>query len=613
MSLNHAQKRAVAHREGPCMVLAGPGSGKTLTIAKRIEYLITKYKVRPEEILVITFTKYAAGEMRDRFQYVMEGRKLPVTFGTFHGIFYGILKWAYKLDRSNILSEEEKNQLLKEILKQMDWEQTEKSQEADFLQELSEEIGNVGNNAVDIEFYESRRFPKDKFRELYRIYETEKKKYRKLDFEDMLIWCRKLFLERPDLLAKWQEKYHYVLVDEFQDINQVQYDVIRMLAAPENNLFVVGDDDQSIYGFRGADSRLMFQFQKDFPDAKQLLLDVNYRSSKNIVKNSLKVIANNEVRFDKKIRAWKESGETLHVQEVKDPVEEASYVVEQIKKQMETGILAEEIAVLFRVHTDARAVVEALIDEKIPFQMREHLPNLYNHFIAKDIMAYFRLAMGQRERKDFLQVMNRPKRYLGRDCLPGRVVSFEEMRKFYCDKEWMQDRIDQFEWDLKMLAKMAPYAAIQYLKKKIGYDEFLREYATTKNMKAADLREVLSEIEEAAKPFQTMEEWFVHVEEYTEALKKKEQQKEQNQEGVRLMTLHASKGLEFHTVFLIEANEGRIPYQKAEKEQNVEEERRLFYVGMTRAKDVLKITYVKIKNGKEISPSRFVEELFEGV
>ena len=145
------------------------------------------------------------------------------------------------------------------------------------------------------------------------------------------------------------------------------------------------------------------------------------------------------------------------------------------------------------------------------------------------------------------------------------------------------------------------------------YDEFLREYATTKNMKAADLREVLSEIEEAAKPFQTMEEWFVHVEEYTEALKKKEQQKEQNQEGVRLMTLHASKGLEFHTVFLIEANEGRIPYQKAEKEQNVEEERRLFYVGMTRAKDVLKITYVKIKNGKEISPSRFVEELFEGV
>ena len=411
-------------------------------------------------------------------------------------------------------------------------------------------------------------------------------------------------------MKKWQEKFRYILIDEFQDINQVQYDVIRMLAAPQNNLFVVGDDDQSIYGFRGADSRLMFQFQKDFPDAKQLLLDVNYRSSENIVKNALKVIANNEIRFDKKIRAWKEAGETLHVQEVKDPTEEADYVTEQIKKQIEKGIPAEEIAVLFRIHTDARAVVEALIDEKIPFQMREHLPNLYNHFIAKDIMAYFRLAMGQRERRDFLQVMNRPKRYLGRDCLSAGVVAFEEMRKFYCDKEWMQDRIDQFEWDIKMLAKMAPYAAIQYLKKKIGYEEFLREYAATKRIKISDLKEVLSEIEEAAKPFQSMEEWFDHVEEYTEALKKKEQQKDQDREGVRLMTLHASKGLEFHTVFLIEANEGRIPYQKAEKEQNVEEERRLFYVGMTRAKEVLKIVYVKLKNGKETSPSRFVEELF---
>ena len=552
MSFNQAQQEAVSHNEGPCLVLAGPGSGKTLTIVGRIQKLIQTYHVSPEEILVITFTKYAAVEMKNRFFSAMKGTRPAVTFGTFHGIYYGILKWAYRFGPENILSEEEKRQMLLQIVNRKEIDEFE---EEDFLKEIISEIGIVKNNGLKIEEYETTICGKETFREIYREYERKRNEERKIDFDDMLLLCRDLFIKRPDILKKWQEKFRYILIDEFQDINQVQYDVIRMLAAPENNLFVVGDDDQSIYGFRGADSRLMFQFQKDFPDAKQLLLDVNYRSSKNIVKNSLKVIANNEVRFDKKIRAWKESGETLHVQEVKDPVEEASYVVEQIKKQMETGILAEEIAVLFRVHTDARAVVEALIDEKIPFQMREHLPNLYNHFIAKDIMAYFRLAMGQRERKGFLQVM----------------------------------------------------------KKKIGYDEFLREYATTKNMKAADLREVLSEIEEAAKPFQTMEEWFVHVEEYTEALKKKEQQKEQNQEGVRLMTLHASKGLEFHTVFLIEANEGRIPYQKAEKEQNVEEERRLFYVGMTRAKDVLKITYVKIKNGKEISPSRFVEELFEGV
>lgn len=610
MNLNKSQLQAVCHDKGPMMVLAGPGSGKTMVITHRVKWLIEHAGVHPAGILVVTFTKAAADEMRQRFVSLMDGRPMPVSFGTFHAIFFSVLKHAYNYTASNIIREEQKQQLIREIIEDMP---VEPDNVSEFVNDVLSEIGLVKGSMMEIEHYYATSCATSVFRDIYKQYVQRMENSRLIDFEDMLVYTWELFTQRKDILAAWQHKFQYILIDEFQDINQVQYDVIRMLAAPENNLFVVGDDDQSIYGFRGADSRLMFQFQKDFPDAKQLLLDVNYRSSKNIVKNSLKVIANNEVRFDKKIRAWKESGETLHVQEVKDPVEEASYVVEQIKKQMETGILAEEIAVLFRVHTDARAVVEALIDEKIPFQMREHLPNLYNHFIAKDIMAYFRLAMGQRERKDFLQVMNRPKRYLGRDCLPGRVVSFEEMRKFYCDKEWMQDRIDQFEWDLKMLAKMAPYAAIQYLKKKIGYDEFLREYATTKNMKAADLREVLSEIEEAAKPFQTMEEWFVHVEEYTEALKKKEQQKEQNQEGVRLMTLHASKGLEFHTVFLIEANEGRIPYQKAEKEQNVEEERRLFYVGMTRAKDVLKITYVKIKNGKEISPSRFVEELFEGV
>ena len=491
MGFNQAQQEAVSHNEGPCLVLAGPGSGKTLTIVARIQTLIQTYQVKPEEILVITFTKYAAVEMKTRFFSEMKGSRPAVTFGTFHGIYYGILKWAYRFGPENILSEEEKRQMLLQIVNRKEIDEFE---EEDFLKEIISEIGIVKNNGLKIEEYETTICGKETFREIYREYERRRNEERKIDFDDMLLLCRDLFIKRPDILKRWQQRFRYILIDEFQDINQVQYDVIRMLAAPQNNLFVVGDDDQSIYGFRGADSRLMFQFQRDFPNAKQLLLDVNYRSSENIVKNALKVIANNEVRFDKQIRAWKKAGETLHVQEVKDPVEEASYVTEQIKKQLSQGVLAEEIAVLFRIHTDARAVVEALIDEKIPFQMREHLPNIYNHFIAKDIMSYFRLAMGRRERKDFLQVMNRPKRYLGRDCLSGREGSFEEMRKFYCDKEWMQDRIDQFEWDLKMLAKMAPYAAIQYLKKKIGYDEFLREYAATKNMKAADLEKCFQKL-----------------------------------------------------------------------------------------------------------------------
>lgn len=608
MGFNEAQTQAIQHTDGPCLVLAGPGSGKTLTIVNRVKYLIEKQKVRPEEILVVTFTRFAAAEMKSRLCLVMGKRDLPVTVGTFHGIYYGILKWAYRMNQENILSETEKYQILRGVINK---ERMEIFDEEDFIQDIAAEIGKVKNNRIPLEEFVSEKCSADAFRNIYRNYEQHRKELKKIDFDDMLVLCYELFRSRPDVLAQWQKKFRYVLIDEFQDINRIQYDVIRMLAQPENNLFVVGDDDQAIYGFRGADSELMLGFGKDFPNAKQILLGMNYRSTANIVQNSLKLIENNVERYSKKLEANREGGSCLHIQEVKDPVEEAEYVLEEIQKCKENGIKEEEIAILFRVHTDARAVVEAMVERKIPFQMKEHLPNIYEHFIAKDIMAYFRLATGKRRRQDFLQVMNRPKRYLGRDSVPGSQVSFEDMRKFYCDKDWMIDRIDQFEWDVKMLMKMAPYAAIQYIRKRIGYDDFLKEYAFTHQINRSDLNEVLAEIEEAAKAFSSVEEWFAHVEEYTETLKVKEKERNRPRPGVRLMTIHASKGLEFKQVFLIAANEGRIPYQKAKTDKEIEEERRLFYVAMTRAKDFLKICYVKIKNGKEVTPSRFVDELLK--
>ena len=608
MGFNEAQTQAIQHTDGPCLVLAGPGSGKTLTIVNRVKYLIEKQKVRPEEILVVTFTRFAAAEMKSRLCLVMGKRDLPVTVGTFHGIYYGILKWAYRMNQENILSETEKYQILRGVINK---ERMEIFDEEDFIQDIAAEIGKVKNNRIPLEEFVSEKCSADAFRNIYRNYEQHRKELKKIDFDDMLVLCYELFRSRPDVLAQWQKKFRYVLIDEFQDINRIQYDVIRMLAQPENNLFVVGDDDQAIYGFRGADSELMLGFGKDFPDAKQILLGMNYRSTANIVQNSLKLIENNVERYSKKLEANREGGSCLHIQEVKDPVEEAEYVLEEIQKCKENGIKEEEIAILFRVHTDARAVVEAMVERKIPFQMKEHLPNIYEHFIAKDIMAYFRLATGARNRQDFLQVMNRPKRYLGRDSVAGTKVSFEDMRKFYCDKDWMIDRIDQFEWDVKMLMKMAPYAAIQYIRKRIGYDDFLKEYAFTHQINRSDLNEVLAEIEEAAKAFTSVEEWFTHVEEYTETLRTKEKERNRPRPGVRLMTIHASKGLEFKQVFLIGANEGRIPYQKAKTDKEIEEERRLFYVAMTRAKDFLKICYVKIKNGKEVTPSRFVDELLK--
>ncbi len=608
--MNEAQKRAVREGDGPCLILAGPGSGKTTTIVNRIQFLIEEKRVRPEEILVVTFTRFAAAEMKRRLCAQMGREAVPVTAGTFHGIYYGILKWAYRLGPENILSEEEKYQILRGALS---CREVEIFDEEDFLSGIAADIGRVKNNQLSLKDFCPEKCDKETFLAVYGDYEKQKKGMRKIDFDDMLLLCRTLFVSRPDILKQWQEKFCYILVDEFQDINRVQYDVIKMLALPQNNLFVVGDDDQAIYGFRGADSKIMFEFLKDFPQARRELLDINYRSTSKIVRNSLKVIGKNTVRFEKKLKAAKDGGANVHVQELKDPGEESGYVISQIEQRMKEGIPAEKIAVLFRVHTDARAIVETCIEKKIPFQMREHLPNLYNHFIGKDIKAYFHMALGSRKRGDFLQIMNRPKRYLSRESLLDGESSFEGLRKFYMDKEWMLDRIDQFEWDLEMLTKMAPYAAIQYIRKRIGYDEFLREYAEGKKMELTQLTEILAEIEEAAKPFSTMEEWFCHVEEYTQALCRKENMRQKEQKGIQLMTIHAAKGLEFDTVFLIEANEGQIPYKKAKKEEEIEEERRLFYVAMTRAAEVLKICYVKQKNGKETTPSRFVSELLEGI
>jgi len=610
MSLNHAQTEAVAHNKGPCMV---PGSGKTLTIAKRIEYLIMKYKVRPEEILVITFTKYAAWEMKNRTRSICGPSSYAVTFGTFHGIYYGILKWAYRLNQSNLLSDEEKYRILREILPGIDWDQEpEADEEKDYLQELAIEIGNVKNNCMDIEEYEPVKYTTEKFRKLYRTYEETKKKYRKIDFEDMLIQCRDLFMKRPDILKKWQEKFQYILVDEFQDVNQAQYDVVRMLAAPQDNLFVVGDDDQSVYGFRGAKPGIMMEFMKDYPKARQILLDVNYRSSGYIVKGALRVIGNNKIRFEKKIEAFRKPDETVHVQEVKDPVQEAEYVLERIREYREKGVSYTEMAVLYRTNVDARAMSELMTEYQIPFVMKEHLNNIYEHFIALDMISYLRLSQGEYDRKYFLQIANRPNRYLTRESMKTGNVSYESLRRYYRDKDWMVDRIDQLEWDMKMICDKTPYAAIQYIRKRMGYDEFLKEYAAYRKISSEDLFALLEEIWQNSKGYGTIKEWFEHIESYGKMLKE-QNKKNGEKEGVNLMTMHAAKGLEFDTVFVIEANEGSCPYKKATADEEIEEERRLFYVAMTRAKRKLVISYVKEKNGKDLLPSRFVSELLLNV
>ena len=387
--------------------------------------------------------------------------------------------------------------------------------------------------------------------------------------------------------------------------------MIRMLAAPQNNLFIVGDDDQSIYKFRGAKPEIMLGFKKDYENVKEILLDVNYRSTKNVVYGAQKVIRKNRNRYEKKIITLNEQGENVHIQETRNPVEESRYVLGRITEELKKGVPPSEIAVLYRTAMEPRALVETLMEYNVPFQMKEHLPNLYEHFIGKNLCAYLRMAIGKRERKDFLEVMNRPIRYISRSAVETGEVSFESLRKFYCDKEWMLDRIDQLDVDLRVMKNLTPYAAIQYIRKKIGYDDFLRDYALTHKIKTEDLFEVLNEIQERAKEYKTLEDWFEHISQYRQELERKAKSDKYNPDAISLLTMHSAKGLEFHSVFIIEANEDVCPYRKAEIVEDMEEERRMFYVAMTRAKKKLVISYVKERNGKPMFPSRFVNELLE--
>ena len=606
MSLNSAQVQAVAHKEGPCMVLAGPGSGKTTVITKRIEYLIQKHRVKPEEILVITFSKAASKEMRERFHRLNPDKKYGVTFGTFHGIYYGILKWAYRLTSDNIFSEEEKYQLLRNIVERMELDIDD---EKDFLQGISGEISNIKNNQIPLTEYQSQNCSEQVFLRIYKTYEEERLKCRKIDFDDMLVLTYELFVKRSDILKMWQGKYKYILIDEFQDINKVQYDVIRMLASPEDNLFIVGDDDQSIYRFRGARPDIMLGFEKDYPNTKKLILDVNYRSTKAIVSGAGRVIKHNTMRYEKDIITINEQGDTVHIQELKHPIEESKYVVKEIQQAIKKGVSPNDIAILFRTNVEARVLVETFMEYNIPFQMKEHFPNLYEHFIGQNLITYMKMALGDRSRKSFLGIMNRPNRYIGRDAVEEREISFEGLRKFYEDKDWMLDRIDKLDVDLRVIKRCTPYAAIQYIRRHVGYDDFLREYAHFRRIKIEELNDVLKEIEERAKGFKTIEEWFAHIEEYGEELNRQAEFHQTNPNAVHFMTMHGAKGLEFHTVFIVQANENVVPYKKAETKEELEEERRMFYVAMTRAKKKLNISYVLEKHGKHMEPSRFVNEL----
>jgi DNA helicase-2/ATP-dependent DNA helicase PcrA len=420
-----------------------------------------------------------------------------------------------------------------------------------------------------------------------------------------------LFSERQDILAAWQKKYSYILIDEFQDINQLQFEIVRMLAQPQNNLFIVGDDDQSIYRFRGSKPEIMLRFPEDYPGCKQILLGTNYRSGQYIVESALRLIGHNKERFDKQIVTEKKGGEQVHYLIFKNQKEQNLFIIKQIDVAIKAGSRFDRFAVLFRTNTQPRFLTEQLMEYNIPVRMKDRIPNIYEHWIARDILTYIRIAGGSRKRSDFLQIMNRPKRYIGRDSLCDPEIDFDEWIKMYDEQPWIAERIEHLWHDLKMLQHMSPYAAINYIRRGIGYDDYLKEYADYRSLNQDDLFEILEELQQTAKGYKSYDTWMEHIEEYVRNLKQMAEKLKENQNALTLATLHSSKGLEFEHVYLLDANEGIMPYKKAVLEPEIEEERRLFYVGMTRAKEHLTICYVASINDKSMEASRFLKEMQE--
>lgn len=598
------QKKAIEYGAGPLMVLAGPGSGKTFVITHRIKYLIEGSGINPAHILVVTFSRAAAKEMKDRFEK-LQG-KSHVTFGTFHSVFFSILKTAYGFSAEQIASDELRYTLIKELIKKNEIV----NEDINTLSgNLLNEIALIKQDNINIKNYYSNSIASDTFKKLYKEYEVELETRNKLDFEDMLSLTYELLSERKDILTAVQNRYQYILVDEFQDINFLQYNIIKLMAGKKQNITVVGDDDQSIYRFRGARPEIMLGFERDFRNVSKVFLDINFRSTTQIVDASTKLISFNSKRFPKTFKANDGSGAPVSVIEFKNPFAEVNSIIKDIKEYIKAEQDINNIAVLYRTNLSPRLLIERMMKNNIPFTIRDSIPNLFEHWVSKDIISYIKLAINLGNKNDLLRISNKPNRYISRDSLSSSKANIETLFDYYDDKSYMIKRIIELREHLRTIKNLKPATALRYIRNVVGYDEYIEEYCDMNGVESDDCYTILGDLENSASEFNTFSDWFVHMEEYKEELIEARKKSNEDDIGVRLMTFHSSKGLEFDIVYIIDVNEGSVPYKKAKGADEIEEERRMFYVAMTRARHKLFICYCKENFGKSIGKSDFIVEL----
>jgi DNA helicase-2/ATP-dependent DNA helicase PcrA len=591
------------------MILAGPGSGKTTVITHRVWSLVKDGKVDENAILVITFTKMAAVEMKDRFLKMGNLHSTSVNFGTFHAVFFSILKDAYGFSAADIVKV---SQQWKFVKTQFSLYNVDVRDENNTISDILSEIAKVkGLNRESRGAYVPKSCEARLFFNIFDEYQRWLKGSHMVDFEDMMTETYELFKKDTSQLARWQERFKYILVDEFQDASPMQFEIVKMLAGTLRNVFIVGDDDQSIYGFRGAAPAVMQDFKAVYPDTAVYTLNINYRSNAAVVEAATRLINCNKDRFYKDLTAFHDRGCDVQKLEFETMHDENVYIARLLNDNLTTAILT-------RTNISAADMKRFLEHEGIFADVKSGSKGgdrLFSHWIALDVAAYVKIALGSRERADYVRIINKPVRYISRQFFVDSSVDLDFIlqRMRQGNQGRLVERMQEFRGQTMVLSKMTPFAGINYIRKGIGYDRYIMEYAREQNVDSHTFMEILDRLQESARDYETYEEWLELYEECGQSkedtgLQKNEDKIKSKINNVTICTMHSSKGLEYERVIIIDANEGVTPYNKAVTKEDIEEERRLFYVAMTRAKEQLIICSVRRRYNKPLLPSRFLKE-----
>lgn len=605
--LNDKQKEAVLATEGPCLVIAGAGSGKTKVLTHKIAYLLSEKNVKPWNILSITFTNKAANEMKQKVEKLVGEASQEMWLGTFHSICVRILRRF--IDRIGfdttflIFDSTDQRTLVKECIKSIGLDDklfTDRS--------VLSEISNGKNDMLEPKAYQVKYngdFRKEKIGEVYELYQKKLKENNALDFDDIINYTIKILTENPDVLEYYTEKFKYVLVDEYQDTNKAQFMLVSILASKYGNITVVGDNDQGIYSFRGADITNILNFEKDFPGSKIVKLEQNYRCTGNILKAANAVIKNNENKYDKKLWTENEEGKLPCIYKAEDEYDEASYIVKQINMlKMEEYLKLSDFVILYRMNSQSRAIEDIFRRENIPYKIIGGL-KFYERKEIKDIIAYLRLIFNTSDNLSLKRIINEPKRGIGKTSLDNiQDISDKTGKSMYeiikYAEQYELNRVKansiQFVEVIEELRKQVNQIPISELIKltlnKTGYVKALENENTIEaESRIQNLEEFLTvaiEFEEQMAE-NTLAEFLESI-----SLTSDIDNMEESEDTVTLMTLHSAKGLEFPVVFLVGMEEGIFPgYKSIGEIKELEEERRLFYVGITRAMQYLYLTCAK--------------------